>query len=107
MILFLKALRDILSGPLIVPLLVVNAIDAKDNMDEKRKKGNSKVTNKQKRVLEELTDFLNTDPAADVQLKRIRPDSDFESLPDDPKSKKKGTKAKPKKGGGSIFINIK
>jgi len=99
----LQVLRTILTGPVIVPLLYENAINAIDDADEckNKKKSNSKVSNKQKRALNEITDFLNSDPASNVQLKKRNPVlDDEESLPEDPISIKSGTKAAPKKKGG-------
>ena len=101
-ILFLLALKDILHGPVIVPMLYDNAINAEEDVTTKRGRMNSKVTNKQKRALHELNGFLNVDPAADVQLKKRNSpadsDDDEDSLPDEPNSKKKAPAKKKGKG---------
>ena len=100
----LQVLRIILTGPVIVPLLYDNAINALDDADEhkNKKKSNSKVSNKQKRALNEITDFLNSDPASNVQLKKRNNPvlDDEESLSEDPTSNKSGTEAPAKKRGG-------
>ena len=92
-ILFLLALKDILHGPVIVPMLYDNAINAEEDVTTKKGRMSSRVTNKQKKELHELNGFLNVDPAADVQLKKRNSpadsDDDKDSLPGEPNSKKK------------------
>ena len=104
-ILFLLALKDILHGPVIVPMLYDNAINAEEDVTTKKGRMSSKVTNKQKKELHELNGFLNVDPAADVQLKKrnspANSDDDEDSLPDEPNSKKKAP-AKKKGTGATI-----
>ncbi len=74
-------------------MLYDNAINAEEDVTTKRGRMNSKITNKQKRALHDLTGFLNVDPAADVQLKkRNRPadsDDNEDSLPDEPTARRK------------------
>ena len=105
-ILFLLALKDILHGPVIVPMLYDNAINAEEDVTTKRGRMSSRVTNKQKKALHELNGFLNVDPAADVQLKKRNSpadsDDDEDSLPDEPNSKKKAPAKKKGKGATTI-----
>jgi len=105
-ILFLLALKDILHGPVIVPMLYDNAINAEEDVTTKGGCMSSRVTTKQKKALHELNGFLNVDPAADVQLKKRNSpadsDDDEDSLPDEPNSKKKKAPAKKKGKGATI-----
>jgi hypothetical protein len=106
-ILFLLALKDIPHGPVIVPMLYDNAINAEEDVTTKRGRMSSRVTNKQKKALHELNGFLNVDPAADVQLKKSNSpadsDDDEDSLPDEPNSKKKDPVKK--KGTGATITS--